>query len=377
MKKVYSIFLLILLLFLFPHCQQDQGVNEAVSGLDQEILQAIEAEQIPSLAACVIKNDRIVWENYYGMSNRENSTPAAADTQYTIMSISKTVLITAAMQLVEKGQLDLEADINQYLPFTLRNPGFPDRAITVKMLMTHTSGLAHPATPTEVPGIYDYYPLDTTPLIKEWLKEYILPGGANYVTAVWKDFAPGEAELYSNIGTSLLAYIVELVSGMEYTEYCRNKIFLPLGMVNTSFWFTDLDLAKVALPYDNNYVPFYHYSFLVYPVGAIKTSISEFSRFITAYMNGGIYNGVRILSQDTVNQILTIQNQASGTCLIWKYGVGNWYMHSGGERGFATHSAFQKDDKLAFIIFTNKYNESVYPVGKLYELIRNQAYKYR
>jgi CubicO group peptidase (beta-lactamase class C family) len=112
-------------------------------------------------------------------------------------------------------------------------------------------------------------------------------------------------------------------------------------------------------------------------VGGIKSSISEFSHFLIAYMNGGVYNGNRILNQDTINQVLTIQNPASGTCLIWQYGVGDWYMHSGGERGFATHAAFQKGDKLGFIIFTNKDNDSVYPVGRLYELIRNEAYKYR
>ncbi|HUU06287.1 MAG TPA: serine hydrolase [Patescibacteria group bacterium] len=247
--------------------------------------------------------------------------------------------------------------------------------------LSHTirlsKGLAHPQTHQEVPGIYDYYHDDTTPRMNRWLPEYILPGGANYVSAVWKDFAPGQAELYSNIGTSLLAYIVERVSGEEYSEYCRNHIFLPLDMTHSGFWFRDLDMARVALPYDDNYIPFYHYSFLAYPVGGIKSSIAEFSHFLIAYMNGGIYKGSRILNQDTVNQILTIQNPASGTCLLWQHGVGNWYMHNGGERGFATHAAFQKDDRLGFIIFTNKDNESVYPVKRLYELIRNQAYKYR
>lgn len=92
--------------------------------------------------ACVVKCDEIAWEGAFGLADVSMAKPATRSTLYNIESISKLFISVSAMQLWEKGMLNLEADINQYLPFAVRNPNFPDHRIAPRMLLTHTSSLA-------------------------------------------------------------------------------------------------------------------------------------------------------------------------------------------------------------------------------------------
>ncbi|MFQ5753656.1 MAG: serine hydrolase domain-containing protein [bacterium] len=367
---------LLLCYILFQSCSIFEPEKETVD-IDSEIRKEMTARKIPSVSACIIKDTQIVWQKSYGYADIENSISATKETNYTLMSVSKLVIVTAAMQLVEQGLLDLDADINSYLPFSVRNPHYPDKKITPLMLMEHTSGLAHPHTDAEVPGVYTFYPDDSVPPLRNWLKEYLVPGGSHYVPAVWKNTIPGQQELYSNIGTALLAYVVEVGSGEDYYKYCKDHIFDPLEMYNTSYNLSDLDLENVARPYVPNYQPISRYSHIHKPAGWLRSSVDEFFHFIIAYMYGGEYQGNRILQKSTVKKILKMRNPVSGICLIWNRYVGNWYGHSGGGVGASTHVEFQKDDRIGIIILSNKENKSVLPGGNIISLIRKKANKFR
>ena len=90
------------------------------------------------------------------------------------------------------------------------------------MLLTHRSGLAWPND--EDPDFYEIYPNDSAPPLFPWIKEYIVPGGSEYISRIWKLTLPGAFELYSNIGAALLGHIVEAVSGEDFNEYCKSHI---------------------------------------------------------------------------------------------------------------------------------------------------------
>ena len=94
--------------------------------LNEFIKLEIEQKGIPSIAAAIVKDDRIVWQNTYGYENIATRTAPTENTIYLLASISKTFTAVAVMQLYERGQLDLDEDINTYLPFEIRNPYFPD-----------------------------------------------------------------------------------------------------------------------------------------------------------------------------------------------------------------------------------------------------------
>jgi len=348
---------------------------EEFADFDNEIEKEMSDYQIPSLSACIIKNDDIVWQKYYGNSAVSNSLPDSGSI-YAVASVSKTVLVTAVLRLFGQGLIDLDADINNYLPISIRNPNHPESRITIRILLTHTSGLAWPADDYEVPGFYDYYPLDSAPPLNEWIPQYVLPGSSNYVNAVWKNTVPGERELYSNVGTAILGYIVEEVSGTDFNSYCRQNIFGPLGMDNTSYAYADLDMDKVVNIYWENYQRIEHYRQLHFPAQSLKTTMEDYSRLLIAYMNGGIFNGTRILEENTINQILKIHNPATGMCLIWNKRLGDWYEHQGGEPGAAAQVEFHPGKKVGMIIFSNKRNGSVYLGSKIHAMIRRIANDY-
>jgi len=371
MKKI-NLLILLLLTSLCSTCTIIDPELEEFSDFDAEIRNEMSNYQIPSLSACVIKNNEIVWVNYYGNSAVVNSQPDS-NSIYPVASVSKTILVTAVMQLSEQGLIDLDADINEYLPISIRNPNYPNNKITARMLLTHTSGLTWPVDDYEVPGFYEYYPLDSAPTLDEWIPQYVLPNGNHYVNAVWKNTVPGERELYSNIGAAVLGYLVEVITGTDFNTYCKLNIFTPLGMNNTSYAYADLNMNNVINIYLENYEQIEHYRQLHFPAQSLKTTVEDYSHLLIAYMNGGVYKGVRILQVTTIEQILRLHNPASGRCLIWKKTIGDWYEHQGGEPGIASQVEFHPDKKVALIIFSNKRTGQVYAGNKIHALIRRVA----
>jgi CubicO group peptidase (beta-lactamase class C family) len=349
---------------------------ESIPDVDAEINRIIATNNIPSIAAAIVRDDTILWQRYYGFADYENRQAAQSETIYELASVSKLVVVTAVMQLKERGLIDLNADINNYLPFKVRNPHCPEYALTCLHLLTHTSGLAWPADEDGIPGFYDYYPLDAAPPMSQWLPRYILTSGDRYRSTVWKHSIPGTREQYSNIGPALLAYIVELVTGTDFASYCKRNIFEPLDMYNTSYAYGDLDMNSVARIYGDDYVPIGYYRQLHFPAHSLKSTVKDLAHFMIAYMNGGQYNTSRILGETTINEILTMHNPASGTCLLWDCDLGNWFGHSGGEPGIAARVEFQRDARIAIVILSNKRNKLVYPGMRIHAVIRREANKY-
>lgn len=368
--------LAVLSLLLFKCSSPFEPDPEEIADPENEIINEMNANNIPSLATWIVKEDSIVWEKYYGYSDISSNRLADRNSVYGLASISKLVIVTAVMQLYEQGLIDLNADINNYLPFEVRNPKYPDEKITAYHLLTHTSGLAWPKDDYEVPGYYTHYPLDSAPPLSEWLPQFIIPGGTYYVSSIWKNSRPGEREEYSNVGCTLLAYAVEVISDLDFADYCKQNIFEPLEMYNTSFKYSELNVNNLATLYESSSNPIGFYRYRDYPAGDLKCTIENFSHFIVAYMNGGRYKSNRILQESTVQQILTIQNPASGICLIWNCSVGQWYEHTGGKPGIATCVEFQQETKAALMIAINCHNSSVYPGNKIHALVRRIAQKY-
>lgn len=376
MSKSFLTIGLFILIFISHDCSLFEPEYEYIGDIDKEINEILSREKIPSLAACIIHDTGIVWQNYYGYRDFANQKAVNSETIYEVASVSKLAIVTAIMQLSERGLLDINSDINNYLPFPVKNPHYPETIITTYILLTHTSGLAWPVDEDEVLGFYDDFPLDSAPPMRDWIPKYILTNGTWYSSKVWKNTVPGKRELYSNIGAAILAYLVEVVSGMDFNSYCKQNIFQPLEMINTSYAYSDLNMEKIAKIYSENYQTIGFRRQLAFPTHALKTTVRDFSHFIIAYMNKGLYKNKRILKESTVDDILKIRNPASGTCLIWDSYLGDWFGHSGGMSGVSAHVAFQHDKKIGVAIFTNKRNKLVYPGKRIHALIRRIANNY-
>jgi CubicO group peptidase (beta-lactamase class C family) len=367
--KKYIAIPFILTLLVFAGCDKDVPQYDT----DAEILNIMENYGLPSVAAGIIHDGSLVWTGFYGTINLvEHSKPNLA-TSYNMASISKLFIVTAVMQLEERGLINLDTDINEYIPVSIRNPNFPDEPITVRMFLTHTSGLTWPSNSWEVPGLCDQYEPDQGPRPSEWVPQFLVPGGEFYNQRIWKKTKPGKFEYYSNIGSNVLAYLVEIVSGEEFREYCQTHIFIPLGMVSTSYNYADLDEENLAVIYYDNNTERYPFDDRLAAAGGLKSSIRDLGVFMTAILNGGSYNNVQILKESTISKALEVQNEISGRCLIWDSMVGGWNGHTGGMDGAATSAYLHSESKTVLMVFTNKHNNTVYPGHEIYGLVKQKA----
>jgi CubicO group peptidase (beta-lactamase class C family) len=342
-----------------------------------EIQMEMEVQNLPSITTCVIQNNAIVWSQSFGFSDVKNQTKATAETIYHIGSVSKLFIATAVMQLEEQGKLELENDINDYLPFAVRNHYFPESPITVKMLLTHCSSLVSGKTDQDVPGIWNYYEPDQAPLLDEWIPQFLIPGGVYYSPNIWQNNQPGTFENYSNIGSCLLAYAVEEITGLDFRDYCMENIFAPLKMYNTSYQYADLDSSKIAVLYQDNNQIHSPSDFRLYASGALKSTAQDMGRFLMAYLNKGELEGIRILEETTINKILKVQNNASGTCLLWNASIGNWFGHTGGlSMGASSIVEIHPESNTGYIIFCNKPTSSIYQGHEIYGLVKQKVNEY-
>jgi CubicO group peptidase (beta-lactamase class C family) len=148
--------------------------------LDSFIVEIMESEHIPGLAACAIKDGEIIWTGAYGYAYVENETKVADTTLFTLASVSKTITATALMQLWENGWFDLDEDINNFLPFEVTNPNCPDTAITFRMLLTHTSSIAGNSEISLSWFVTGDYPMP----LSEVMHEFFVPGVRGLATSI-------------------------------------------------------------------------------------------------------------------------------------------------------------------------------------------------
>jgi len=193
------------------------------------------------------------------------------------------------------------------------------------------------------------------------MRGYLIPGGAYYDKD--KNFepkAPGTIAEYSNMGMVLAGYLVEVISGVPFDQFCKDHIFTPLGMHKTSWRLAGIDQSMLAMPYNKSsvgYVPYGHYGEPDYPDGMLRTSINELAQFLISYMQDGRHNGKRILKSDTVEAMLESQ-----TPLKRSHGLG-WirqtindetvWGHDGDDHGAGTKMWFDPDNKVGVILMTN------------------------
>ena len=325
------------------------------TGLDSIIQSEMEIRHIPGVATCAIKNGQIVWSAGHGWANIEDSIKVSDTTLFMLASISKTITAAAVMQLWEHDSFDLDDDINEYLPFEVRNPFHPDSIITFRHLLTHTSSI------NDNWSVMTYYPGDSPIPLGQYLADYLVPGGAYFDSNLsYNSWAPGSQMEYCNIAVALVGYLVEAIAD-SFPVWCQDSIFEPLDMYETAWFLANLDTNNIAMPYHwqgTAYVPYGHFGYSDYPAGQLRTSSLELARFLIAFQQYGVIDTVRILDSTTVALMTTVQypqlSQHQG--LIWykSFLNGRWiWGHGGGDQGVITRMGYCPAEGTAAIVLTN------------------------
>lgn len=374
--KIKNIVLPAMLIHLTVLCSAS-GNPDPVSTLTV-LENTMEIAGIPGMAALVMKNGEIESEYYLGMADIESDRPVNAETLFMIASISKPVSSTALMILVQKGMVDLDARADLYLPFLIENPNFPDTDITIRHLLTHTSSLRDDWDVLDPLYTIDSGGGDSPVSLEELSREYFLEGGIWYSPNNFqRKKGPGEKYEYCNMNFSLVALIVEYVDGRSFDIFCKDEIFKPLGMQQSSWFLKDVDSSSVAIPYEvsrSGAEEIGHYGYPSYPDGQLRTSVREYSRFVSQFLNPG--NGP--LNTDTVHTFLSIQfpETAPYQAIAWNYDefesffvrryLGYKPSHTGGDPGVATAVIMDPDEKAAVILFINGYKTSTRAIKAVY-----------
>ena len=264
-----------------------QGDVEA--WLDGFMPYAIGRGSIPGAVVVVVKDGQILVQKGYGFADVAKRTPVdPAKTLFRPGSVSKLVTWTAVMQLVEKGKIDLDADIAKYVDFPV--PGRDGKPITMRQILTHTTGMEE-----IVRGLITSKPSDAITLeayLKRWVPTRI--------------FSPGETPAYSNYATTLAGYIVQRVSGQSFDDYVDQQIFAPLDMKHSSF---RQPLPASLLPLASNGYkvgtdkPEGYEIVNPAPADALAASGEDMGRFMIAHLQNGAYGSNRILEEATAKQM--------------------------------------------------------------------------
>lgn len=347
---------------LAPH--RDSLRPEEAQKLIQETEQRAEAIlkreiHLPGLAVAIVGRDGLVWKKAFGYRDAQHRDKAGTDTLYGLLSVSKTLTVTGLMAAVQEGRIDLDVPIRTYLPdfrLSSRFPEDPMSVITVRHLLSMTSGLTHDAP---VGNNAD----PATPSYEEHIRS---------ISRTWLRFRTGERAEYSNLGIELSAYILEKVTRRPFTEYLREKVLDPLGMRRTTW---DLDRIRN----DGDRAPGHNRNFESVPLenpmlapGGAYSSISDMAAFLRLQLGDGRVDGRTLIDEQALLRMRTIpfpvKEQVAGYGMgLWVgyYHLGGqdvrWLAHGGGGFGFRCQLKWLPDLGYGVVVLTNSQDHDNVP----------------
>ncbi|MHA1708182.1 MAG: serine hydrolase domain-containing protein [Candidatus Heimdallarchaeaceae archaeon] len=234
-----TILISLLLLFSISSSEVKSYTVEEIfnTAFDTEVENRMERAHIPSCAISVINHTEVVFEKGYGDQPELN-------TVYFLASLNKPLEAVAFLHLYEEGIVDLDEDINTYLPYIIRNPYYPNVPITSKMLLSMCASINGQFNQTYIDVSFNH-----TIAYPDFIYELLNVNGSLYSTDIWRDIYPGTSSSYSTLSFDILTYILELQTNKTYEQYLDENVLTPPGMTNTKGNWSDYDPSQCAIPY--------------------------------------------------------------------------------------------------------------------------------
>jgi len=324
--------------------------SERLERIDQYMKRLIENKDISGSVALIARKGEIVYHKPFGQLDREAGRSMPHNTIFRLASMTKPITSVAVMMLYEEGKILLDDPVSKYLPMfenmqMLDQPGIlksihkTETPITIRQLLNHTSGLVYHWNGR----LGEAYNVEGIPMglvdVEMELEESI-----EMLVELPLAFQPGTQWNYG-MSTDVLALLVEEVSGYRFDRFLRERIIEPLGMDDTFFYLPDNYLERLAVVYDRRdgqaieRVPegIQQYEQNIYSVdypygeyrryfsggAGLSSTAHDYFKFLQMLLNGGIYEGKRLLSPSTVemmtrNQIGQLEYPDAG----YKFGLG-------------------------------------------------------
>jgi len=286
----------------------------------------------PSMSIALVRGDSIVWKAAFGYTNMRSRTPATTETLYSTGSSFKSVTATAVMQLAEQHKLRLDDPINRYLDDSeVQDRLQSEKPVTFTHILSHWSGLKNGA--------------ETQPI---WGRK--LPKTLEAMTSgLYSIRAPETKWEYNNFAYGTAGLLVQKISGVEYEKYMVDHVLKPLGATTAHPVYPSPEMVeRMALPYKaggslGKPEPEVQVHFDVYPAGDIYLTAEDMARYLGAQLNGGVFNGNRILSEESVREMH--KPRFGGD-----YGLGFWMVHDSATGHTLIHHGGAIPGMRAFLI---------------------------
>ncbi|MCC6728781.1 MAG: beta-lactamase family protein [Chthonomonadales bacterium] len=317
------------------------GAATRADRVDDAVRADMAARHIPGLSLAVVRGGKVTKAAAYGFANLEWSVRATTETVYQLQSVTKQFTATAVMMLVEEGRVGLDDPVSRYLEGTPASWA----AVTVRRLLTHTS------------GIKDFINEPTADLRLDVTEEEVLRAAASRPL----NFAPGERYAYSNTNYHLLAMILRKVTGQAWSDFVHERILRPLDMRDTRL----VSLADIVPRRASGYLweggklrngRYVAPSILGYAGGGLMSTVLDMAKWDAA-----LYTE-KLLKQSALRQMWTPTKLTGGGASDYGFGwaVGSHHghpmvTHSGAHStGFTTAITRFPDDRLTVIVLTNQ-----------------------
>jgi len=306
---------------------QEQSALARIRPAMQEF---VEKQDIAGAVTVVGTSKGILSLEAVGKANLETDQPMRKDALFRIASMTKPITAIGIMILSDEGKLSVDDPVEKHLPefkgqmvvarkdgdtITLKKPSRP---ITIRDLLTHTSGLqGHYG-----PGLSDLYAR----------RNRTLAEGVLYVSQRPLEFEPGEKWAYCNAGIDALGRIMEVVSGQSYEDFLRTRVFQPLGMLDTTFYPSPEQRERLAVTYDkkdgklvaapNTLIGVLPQARHPIPAGGLCSTAGDLAKLYQMMLNGGQLDGKQILKQESVGEMTRVQTNDKQTGFVPGMGFG-------------------------------------------------------
>jgi CubicO group peptidase (beta-lactamase class C family) len=391
---------------------EDAGLSTArLARIDQWLEAQVKQESIPGVVVLIIRNGKIAYHKAFGYKDISSKTALKKDDIFRIASQSKAITSLAVMMLYEEGKFLLDDPVSKYIP-EFKSPKVltafqssdttyttePARSeITIRQLLTHTSGLDYPAI-----GSPEFKSIYAKARIPSGIGNHadVLAGKMKIVGTLPLKHHPGERWTYG-LNSDVLGYLVEVLSGMSFDQFLKTRIFDPLGMKDTYFYVPAEKHARVVALHETKGTKAALLSSRVYddvdpsyPTrngkyfsggAGLSSTTEDYARFLQLFLNKGEFNGVRLLSRKTVELMLTdqiddkvsadnefgltfgLETNANDRRSVMSVGSFSW----GG--AYNTHYWADPRENLIGLIFTNMYNTPHWDIGERFKSLTYQA----
>jgi CubicO group peptidase (beta-lactamase class C family)/D-alanyl-D-alanine dipeptidase len=321
------------------------------AGIVQALRPFIEREMsekgLPALSIAIVDDQQVVWAEGFGMADPHEKKPATAATVYRIGSVSKLFTDIAIMQLVERGELNLDAPITDYLPnFRPRNPfGTP---MTLRQLMSHRSGLLRE------PPVGNYF--ETS--------QPSLAATVHSLNDTELVFAPNTHSKYSNAAIAVVGYLLEARSHESFAKYLKSSVLDRMGLTHSSFEPDPViigNLAKAQMwTYDGLTFDTPTFQLGMAPAGSMYSTVTDLGHFLSVLMARRQTDNGTLLQPKTIEEMWSPQfpnpgGRVFGLGFIVRSVDGHRLVgHGGAIYGFATTLNLLPDDKVGVVVTATK-----------------------